>query len=93
MDLLKGKATIVQLQLLVWIAVYFIIFFSLLPEDGFPQAASFTTISVAFYIMVIYLSMVNLKTLHYQVEEGLRLILFKMFLALSNATADKYKYM
>jgi sensor histidine kinase YesM len=54
MNLLKGKATIAQLQWLVWIAVFFIIFFSLLPEDGFPQAASFTTVSVAFYILVIY---------------------------------------
>jgi sensor histidine kinase YesM len=54
MIFLKGKATIVQLQLLMWVAVYFIIFFSLLPEDGFLQAISFATISVVFYALVIY---------------------------------------
>lgn len=54
MNFLKGKATITQLQVLIWIAVYLIIFFSILPEDGLPQAASFSTISVAFYILIIY---------------------------------------
>jgi len=54
MNFLKGKATIAQLQVLIWIAVYLIIFFSILPEDGLPQAASFSTISVAFYIFIIY---------------------------------------
>ena len=35
MNFLKGKATIAQLQLLVWVAVYFIIFFSFLAR-GWP---------------------------------------------------------
>lgn len=54
MKLTGDKATINQLQWLVWIAVGFIIFFSLLPEDGFLQAGSFTLISLAFYVAVIY---------------------------------------
>jgi sensor histidine kinase YesM len=54
MNFLKGKATIVQLQWLIWVAVYLIIFFSIAPVDGVPQALSFTTISVAFYIVIIY---------------------------------------
>ena len=49
-----SKPTIIQLQILVWIAVYLIIFFSFLPEDGFAQAASFSTINFAFYLLVIY---------------------------------------
>ena len=54
MNFLKGKATIVQLQWLVWIAVYFIIFFSFLPEDGPYQAGIFSAINVCFYVLVIY---------------------------------------
>ena len=54
MNLLKGKATIAQLQLLVWVAVFFIIFFSFLPEDGPYQAGIFSGINVIFYILVIY---------------------------------------
>ncbi|MGZ3752220.1 MAG: sensor histidine kinase [Bacteroidia bacterium] len=49
-----GKATINQLQWLIWIAVYLIIFFSLVPEDGLYQAGLFTIINVSFYAIIIY---------------------------------------
>src|SRR5579863_6378605 len=54
MNFFKGKATIVQLQQVVWVAVYLIIFFSILPEDGPFQALLYTTINVIFYLLVIY---------------------------------------
>ncbi|HZX57394.1 MAG TPA: sensor histidine kinase [Mucilaginibacter sp.] len=54
MNFLKGKATIVQLQQVVWVAVYLIIFFSILSEDGPFQALLYTTINVTFYLLVIY---------------------------------------
>jgi sensor histidine kinase YesM len=54
MKFTKGQPTIAQLQWLVWIGVFFVIFFSLLPEDGFWHALDFTTISVSFYIFIIY---------------------------------------
>jgi len=44
----------VRLQWLIWIAVYLIIFFSLLPEEGLVHALIFSTTSVAFYTLVIY---------------------------------------
>ncbi|MDP9080990.1 MAG: histidine kinase [Bacteroidota bacterium] len=50
----SGQATAKQLQWLVWIAVFLIIFFSLLPEDGFYEAAIFTFINVSFYVLIIY---------------------------------------
>jgi len=46
--------TIVRLQWLIWIAVFLIIFFSIVPEEGFDHALVFTPISVCFYILVIY---------------------------------------
>jgi sensor histidine kinase YesM len=54
MKLTGEGATTRQLQWLIWIAVFFIMFFSLLPEDGFYQAGSFATINVVFYVLVIY---------------------------------------
>jgi sensor histidine kinase YesM len=47
-------STIARLQWLVWTAVFFIIFFSLIPEDGFYQASVLTPVNVAFYVLVIY---------------------------------------
>ena len=49
-----GKATTKRLQWLVWIAVFLIIFFSLLPQDGFYEAGIFTSINIAFYATIIY---------------------------------------
>src|SRR5476651_2675371 len=54
MNFFKGQSTITRLQLLVWMAVFFIIFFSILPEGGFLHAAWYTLINVAFYAIVIY---------------------------------------
>ncbi len=54
MKFIRWQASIAQLQWLVWIAVFFIIFFSYLPEDGFYEAISFTSINVTFYAIVIY---------------------------------------
>ena len=66
MNLFGGKATLKQLQWLVWIAVLLIIFFSLLPEDGFFEAGIFTVINVSFYALVIY---GNIKLLYPKLYE------------------------
>ena len=54
MKLFGGRATIKQLQWLVWVAVLFILFFTYLPEDGIYQAGAFAIINLAFYIILIY---------------------------------------
>lgn len=54
MNFLKGRSAIVRLQWLIWIAVFLIIFFSIIPEDGLAHAIIFSTTSVAFYTLVIY---------------------------------------
>jgi len=43
-----------RLQWLVWIAVFLIFFFSVLPMDGISYAFIFTPINVFFYILIIY---------------------------------------
>ncbi|MBS1530959.1 MAG: hypothetical protein JSU01_11660, partial [Bacteroidetes bacterium] len=50
----KRTRAIVRSQWLIWIAVYLIIFFSILPEEGAAHALIFSTTSVAFYTLVIY---------------------------------------
>lgn len=54
MNAAKRSKAIVRLQWLIWIAVFLIIFFSLLPEEGLAHALIFSTTSVAFYTLVIY---------------------------------------
>ncbi|MCW3465304.1 sensor histidine kinase [Chitinophaga nivalis] len=50
----KRTFTPVMLQWLVWLFVLLLLFFSLLSEDSFGQAASFSLINTAFYAVVIY---------------------------------------
>ena len=80
MNFLKRTSAIVRLQWLIWIAVYLIIFFSLLPEEGIAHALIFSTTSVAFYMFVIY---GNIKFLYprlwekgYKVQYVLAVIVF-----------------
>jgi sensor histidine kinase YesM len=54
MKFLNGRSTTTRLQWLVWIAVFFIIFFSILPEGGFLHACAYTLINILFYAVVIY---------------------------------------
>ncbi len=54
MRLFLYNATIKQLQLLVWVTVYFIIFFSSLPMQTVTEAAVFTLMTTIFYATIIY---------------------------------------
>ncbi|MBS1525398.1 MAG: sensor histidine kinase [Bacteroidetes bacterium] len=54
MNTAKRTKAIVRLQWLIWIAVFLIIFFSILPEEGLAHALIFSTTSIAFYTLVIY---------------------------------------
>lgn len=54
MKFFKWEASIKQLQYLIWVGVFLIVFFTYLPEDGIYQATAFTFINGAFYILLIY---------------------------------------
>ncbi|HZY36082.1 MAG TPA: sensor histidine kinase [Mucilaginibacter sp.] len=54
MNFIKRMPLTTRLQWLVWIAVFLIFFFSVLPMDGISYAVIFTPINVFFYIMIIY---------------------------------------
>jgi sensor histidine kinase YesM len=76
----KGQPTLAQLQWLVWIAVFFINFFTLLPEHGFLQSAGLTIVNVAFYGFVIYGNIKFLFPRFYEKGKKLQYILYVMAL-------------
>jgi LytS/YehU family sensor histidine kinase len=49
-----SKATPTQLQFLVWGFVFLFNLLTYLPEDGFLEAISFSTINCFFYLVIIY---------------------------------------
>ncbi len=44
----------VKVQWVLWAAVFLMMFFTMLPEDGFWQAAVFSLLNILFYALVIY---------------------------------------
>ncbi|RYU90512.1 histidine kinase [Mucilaginibacter terrigena] len=48
------KPNTIQLQWLVWVFVFFIVLFSLLPMDGPGQSSVFALINTIFYAVIIY---------------------------------------
>ena len=54
MRLINRKATVGQLELLVWAAVFIVVFFTLLREDGLIQSFFFAAINTLFYAIIIY---------------------------------------
>ena len=66
MEIWKYKLGIVQLQVLVWAAVLLLIFFSLLPMDGFGRSMIYTVVNTTFYALIIYGNILVLYPLFYQ---------------------------
>jgi sensor histidine kinase YesM len=83
MNVFWGRATIRQLQWLVWVAVYFIIFFSFLPMDGPVQAAVFTLIGTIFYAIIIYGNISLLFPRFYERGKHIQYIIFVILLLLA----------
>lgn len=66
MRLLKNRPSITQLQLLIWISVFLLLFFSYLPMDGAAQSAIYASATTAFYAIIIYGNILLLYPLFYQ---------------------------
>ncbi|MEO3403095.1 sensor histidine kinase [Mucilaginibacter sp. CAU 1740] len=66
MQLFKSKLTLIQLQLLVWLSVALLLFFSYLPMDGPGQSAVYTIVNTAFYAIIIYGNISFLFPVFYQ---------------------------
>ena len=54
MEFLRWKANLTQLQFLIWVGVFLIVFFTYLPEDGLYQAGTWALFIVVFNAIIIY---------------------------------------
>lgn len=66
MQLFKTRPTIKQLQLLVWVSVFLLLFFSYLPMDGAAESAIYASVTTSFYAIMIYGNILVLYPLFYQ---------------------------
>ena len=66
MKIWRQALSIVQLQVLTWIAVLLLLFFSLLPMDGLLKSATFTIVNAASYAIIIYGNILFLYPVFYQ---------------------------
>jgi len=57
---------IIQLQVLIWVAVLLLIFFSLLPMDGLLKSVVYTVVNTASYAIIIYGNILFLYPVFYQ---------------------------
>ncbi|MVM31792.1 hypothetical protein GO755_17220 [Spirosoma sp. HMF4905] len=65
-QLVQNKSNIVSLQLWIWLSVLLLIFFSLLPMDGFPRSIIYTLVNTLFYAIIIYGNILFLYPTFYQ---------------------------
>ncbi len=66
MSILKYRPGIIQLQVLIWVAVLLLIFFSLLPMDGWQKSAIYTFVNTLSYAVIIYGNILVLYPVFYQ---------------------------
>jgi sensor histidine kinase YesM len=66
MKIWRQALSINQLQVLTWIAVLLLIFFSLLPMDGLLKSAIYTVVNAASYAIIIYGNILFLYPVFYQ---------------------------
>lgn len=90
MKFYKGHATIAQLQWLVWVAAFFILFVSRLPEDGLLEAAIFTLINVAFYGAVIYGNISFLYPRFYEKGHKIRYAIYTLVFVITAGLSRGY---
>lgn len=86
----KQVSAIVKLQWLVWVAVFLIIFFSLMPEEGLPHAVIFTSINMSFYLLVIYGNIILLFPRYYEKGQKVKYFFISITLLVGLSMARGY---
>jgi sensor histidine kinase YesM len=66
MKIWERKPGIVQLQLLTWVVVFLLIFFSLLPMDGLLKSVIYTVVNTISYVVIIYGNILFLYPVFYE---------------------------
>src|ERR1700748_3339165 len=68
MKILRPPPSIIQLQVLTWIAVFLLIFFSVLPMAGVLKSIINTVVNTASYAIIIYGNILLLYPVFYKKE-------------------------
>jgi sensor histidine kinase YesM len=80
MKIWRYRLSIIELQVLIWVAVLLLIFFSLLPMDGVLKSLIYTAVNTASYAIIIYGNILVLYPVFYQkrrfVWYGITVVLF-----------------
>lgn len=79
MKIWRHAPGIIELQVLVWVAVLLLIFFSLLPMDGLPKSVIYTVVNTLSYAIIIYGNILLLYPLFYQKR---RFVWYAVFVSL-----------
>jgi hypothetical protein len=90
MQVLKGKATVIQLQWLAWISFYVILFFTYLPMGGFAPSAVFPIINCLFYAVIIYGNILFLFPRFYQHKKYITYVLLVILFLLLTGLGRGY---
>jgi len=96
MKIWRQKLSIIQLQLLTWIAVLLLIFFSLLPMDGWLKSVIYTVVNATSYAIIIYGNILFLYPVFYQkgrfVAYGISVALFLILIGMLKGYAGILLY-
>ena len=98
MKIWRQELSIIQLQVLIWIAVLLLIFFSLLPMDGLLKSAIYTVVNSASYAIIIYGNILFLYPVFYErrrfVAYGISVALLLILIGMLKGYAGMvlYKY-
>ena len=68
MKIWRQAPSTIQLQLLTWIAVFLLLFFSVLPMDGVSKSVIYTVVHATSYAIIIYGNILFLYPAFYQKE-------------------------
>ena len=98
MKIWRQATSIIQFQVLVWIAVPLLMFFSILPMDGLQKSAIFTLVNAISYAIIIYGNILVLYPVFYEkrrfVTYGISVALFLILIGILKGCAGiiLYKY-
>src|SRR5580704_2056081 len=98
MKIWRQEPSIVQFQVLIWTAVLLLIFFSLLPMDGFLKSVIYTVVNATSYAIIIYGNILFLYPVFYQkrrfVAYGISVAIFLILIGMLKGYAGMilYKY-
>jgi len=85
MQLKTTKITVGQLQGLVWLLVFFMVFCMLLPERGFQLSLVLTTMNIIFYSVIIYGNIYFLFPYLYEKNKRISYVIYSILFIIISA--------